>query len=236
DYARFRAVNVHALEQCEAAPGCDVALFNLGFVHAYPHSPYYDLPRALAYFTDLVARYPHTPWAAQGQAWMAVLNEPYAFPPQAVMEDGDFSRFHTVNQQVVERCEHPTRCDVALFNLGFVYAFPRSPYYNPDEALHYFGELVTRYPRTPWAVQGQAWITLINAQRTLEEARRRLQADLHTKEATMEATIRSKETVLRTKDTAMRSKDATIRSLREQIDRTRDIDAQIDQKERELLR
>jgi hypothetical protein len=34
----------------------------------------------------------------------------------------------------------------------------------------------------------------------------------------------------------MRSKDATIRSLREQLDRTRDIDAQIDQKERELLR
>jgi len=30
-------------------------------------------------------------------------------------------------------------------------------------------------------------------------------------------------------------KDATIRSLREQLKRTRDIDAQIDQKERELL-
>jgi outer membrane protein assembly factor BamD (BamD/ComL family) len=107
-----------------------------------------------------------------------------------------------------------------------------SPYYNPNEALHYFDELITRYPHTPWAVQGQAWITLLNAQHTLEETRRRLQADLRTREAT----IRSRETVLRTKDTAMRSKDATIRSLREQLDRTRDIDAQIDQKERELLR
>ena len=85
--------------------------------------------------------------------------------------------------------------------------------------------------RTPPGVAGHACITLLKAQRTLEEAWRRLQADLHTKIAT----IRSEETVLRTKDTAMRSKDATIRSLREQLDRTRDIDTQIDQKERELL-
>ncbi len=225
DYARFRAANTHALEQCAEAAGCDVALFNLGFVYAYPPSPYYDPPRALAYFNDLVTRYPHTPWAAQGQAWLAVLNEPRAFPPQEVMKDGDFTRFHTVNRQVVERCEHPTRCDVALFNLGFVYAYPHSPYYNPDQALYYFGELVTRYPHTPWAVLGQAWITLLNAQRTVEETGRRLQADLDTKEAT----IRSKETVLRTKDAAMRAKDATIRSLQEQLDRTRDIDTQIDQ-------
>lgn len=232
DYARFRATNVHALEQCERAARCDVALFNLGFVYAYPHSPYYDPPKALTYFTDLVARYPHTPWAAQGQAWMAVLNEQRAFPPQEVMENGDFTRFHTVNLQVLERCEPATRCDMALFNLGFVYAYPRSPYYNPDRALYYFGELVTRYPRMPWAVQGHAWITLLHAQRTLEETRRRLQADLRSKEST----IRSKETVLRAKDTAVRSKDATIRSLREQLERTRDIDAQIDQKERELLR
>jgi len=225
NYAQFRAANTRVLEQCAEASGCDVALFNLGFVYAYPPSPYYDPPRALAYFNDLVARYPHTPWAAQGQAWLAVLNEQGTFPPQGVMQDGDFTRFHTVNRQVVERCEHTTRCDVALFNLGFVYAYPHSPYYNPDQALHYFGDLVTRYPHTPWAVQGQAWITLLKAQRTLEETRRRLQADLRTKEAT----IRAKETVLRTKDTAMRSKDATIRSLREQLERTRDADEQLDQ-------
>ena len=85
---------------------------------------------------------------------------------------------------------------------------------------------------TPPSVAGHAYITLLKAQRALEETWRRLQADLRIKTAT----IRSKETVLRTKDTAMRSKDATIRSLREQLDRARDIDAQIDQQECKLLR
>ena len=86
--------------------------------------------------------------------------------------------------------------------------------------------------RTPPGVVRHTWITLLKAQRTLEEVQRCLQADLHARTAT----IRSKETVLHTKDTAMRSKDATIRSLREQLDRTRDIDAQIDQREPKLLR
>ena len=133
------------------------------------------------------------------------------FPPQQVMEDGNYARFLAENRQLLERCQGGTGCEVALFNLGFVHAYPPSPYHDPGKALQYFDDLIKRYPRPPWAFAGRAWRTLLTANLTSEEKRRRLQADL-------------------------RSKDATIRTLRTQLGRSREIDMEIDKKERELLR
>jgi hypothetical protein len=134
-----------------------------------------------------------------------------AFPPQQVMEDGNYARFLAENRQRLERCQGGTGCEVALFNLGFVHAYPPSPYHDPGKALQYFDDLIKKYPRTPWAFAGRAWRALLTANLASEDKRRRLQADL-------------------------RSKDATIRTLRTQLDRSREIDIEIDKKERELLR
>src|SRR5262245_19065787 len=134
-----------------------------------------------------------------------------AFPPQQVMEGGNYAKFLAENRQVLERCEGSTSCEVALFNLGFVHAYPPSPYHDPSKALRYFDDLIKKYPQSPWAFEGRAWRALLTQNLALEEQRRRLQTDL-------------------------RSKDATIRTLRTQLGRSRDIDIEIDKKERELLR
>ena len=134
-----------------------------------------------------------------------------AFPPQQVMEDGNYARFLAENRQQLERCQGSTGCEVALFNLGFVHAYPPSPYHDPSKALQYFDDLIKKYPQTPWAFEGRAWRALLTANLASEEKRRRLQADL-------------------------RSKDSTIRTLRTQLGRSREIDIEIDKKERELLR
>jgi hypothetical protein len=127
------------------------------------------------------------------------------------MEGGNYARFLAENRQRLERCEDGAGCEVALFNLGFVHAYPPSPYHNPGKALRYFDELIKKYPQTPWAFQGRAWRALLTTHLASEEKRRRLQADL-------------------------RSKDSTIRTLRTQLGRSREIDIEIDKKERELLR
>jgi hypothetical protein len=134
-----------------------------------------------------------------------------AFPPQQVMEGGDYAGFLAKNRRLLERCAGGTECDVVLFNLGFVHAYPQSPYHDPNKALQYFNDLIKKYPQTPWAFEGRAWRALLTENLALEEKRRRLQADL-------------------------RSKDVTIRTLRTQLGRSRDIDIEIDKKERELLR
>jgi hypothetical protein len=141
----------------------------------------------------------------------SVETSPSAFPPQQVMEDGNYVRFLAENRQLLERCQGGPGCGVALFNLGFVHAYPPSPYHDPGKALQYFDDLIKKYPQTPWAFEGRAWRALLTANLASEEKRRRLQADL-------------------------RSKDATIRTLRTQLGRSREIDMEIDKKERELLR
>ena len=134
-----------------------------------------------------------------------------AFPPQQVMEDGNYARFLAENRQLLERCQGGTGCEVALFNLGFVHAYPPSPYHDPNKALQYFDDLIKKHPQTSWAFAGRAWRALLTTNLASEEKRRRLQADL-------------------------RSRDSTIRTLRTQLGRSREIDMEIDKKERELLR
>jgi len=133
------------------------------------------------------------------------------FPPQRAMESGNFAEFLAENERALAGCKGGTGCDVALFNLGFAYAYSQSPYHNPSKALPYFSELNRTYPQSPWAFQGRAWIALLNENLALEERERQLQGNLRTREA-------------------------TIRSLRAQLNRSRDIDVEMEKRERELLR
>ena len=55
---------------------------------------------------------------------------------------------------------------------GRAYVFTQSPYRDLTKASQYFAELNKKYPRSPWAFQGQAWMTLINEHLAAEEQRR----------------------------------------------------------------
>jgi hypothetical protein len=136
---------------------------------------------------------------------------PPVFPPQKVMESGDYAGFLRENMQALNDCNGTNLCEVALFNLGFSYAYPKSPYYDHAKGLSYFSELIQKYPKSPWAFQATAWIDIMKKNMTSEDRRRRLQGE-------------------------MKSKDAAINELKEQIRRSREIDLKIEQKERELLK
>lgn len=134
-----------------------------------------------------------------------------AFPPAAVLRGGDYAAFLAENEEILQRCAELATCDVALFNLGFVYAYPKSPYRDRATALWYFDELKKQYPQSPWALQAEAWSAFLTESLALEESRRQLQAHLQTREQ-------------------------RIRTLREQLKAARQIDLEMDKKERELLR
>jgi hypothetical protein len=133
------------------------------------------------------------------------------FPPQKVIQNGDYRGFLAENQRNLSACGGWTACDVTLYNLSFVYAYPQSPYRDPQKARRYLHELRSRFPQSPWTSQGQVLLAFMNEQVGLEEVQRRLRADL-------------------------RSRDAAIQKLRGQLDRSRDIDIEVEKKERELLR
>jgi hypothetical protein len=132
-------------------------------------------------------------------------------PPQKVIESGDYQSFLADNQRTLTRCGEGAGCDVTLYNLGFVYAYPPSPFHDPQKARQYLNELHSRYPQSPWTTQGQVLLAFINERGSSEGAQRRLRAEL-------------------------RTRDAIIRKLREQLNRSREIDIEMEKKERELLR
>jgi hypothetical protein len=134
-----------------------------------------------------------------------------AFPPLKVIQNGDYRGFLAENRRNLSECGESLACDVTLFNLGFVYAYPQSPYRDPQKARQYLHQLRSRFPRSPWTSQGQILLAFMNEQVSLEEAQRRLRTDL-------------------------RARDATIQKLQGQLDRSREIDIDIEQKERELFR
>jgi hypothetical protein len=134
-----------------------------------------------------------------------------AFPPQEAIATGDFRGFLAENQRNLPTCGGLIACDITLFNLGFVYAYPQSPYRDFQKARQYLRELQSRFPQSPWSSQGQVLLAFMNEQVGLEEAQRQLRSGL-------------------------RTRDAAIRKLRGQLDRSREIDLEIEKKERELLR
>jgi len=164
------------------------------------------------------------------------------FPPQVVMENGDYAGFIAENHQALEACESTTTCAMALFSLGFAHAYPPSPYHDPARAQKYLAELVEVYPQTAWALQGRAWLALVEQTLALEAARRQLQAALRAQQATirnLEGRLqRSREIDLRIDriQAVLRAQQASIRNLEGRLQRSREIDLRIDQKERELLR
>lgn len=132
------------------------------------------------------------------------------FPPQKAMETGDYATFLAENEKAIKECDAGGECDAALFNLGFLNAYSRSPYYNQSRALKYFDELIKKYPHSPYAFQARAWVDIMRRSIASEKGRRRLKSEV-------------------------KSRDSTIDKLQSQIDRSREIDMEMDRKERELL-
>lgn len=153
------------------------------------------------------------------------------FPPQKVMENGDYASFVLENQKALKACTTENDCETALFNLGFAYGYPKSPYYNQSKANRYFGELLKKYPGSPLAFQAKAWMDVMKKSVASEQVRRRLKTELKAKDTE----LKSKDTEIKTKDTEIKTKEETITELQEQLKRSRDIDAEIEQRERELL-
>jgi hypothetical protein len=128
------------------------------------------------------------------------------------MESGGYTDFFKENEKIVLYCQQKNEkgCDVALFNLGFVYASTTSPYRDLTKAVAQFEMLNRLYPESPYAPQGQIWRTLILERVAMEENLRTTQAQL-------------------------RRKDTTMRMLQEQLQRARTLDIEMQEKERQLF-
>jgi len=153
------------------------------------------------------------------------------FPPREPMESGDYAGFLEENREDLKNCSDPTRCETALFNLGFLHAYSKSPYHNPAKALWYYEEIMRAYPAGTYALQAGLLADLIRTSMTSEGGRRRLRGVLKSRETV----LRSRESRLKSLDEEIKSKETAIEELNKRLQRSREIDMEMDRKERELL-
>ncbi|MCE5242728.1 MAG: hypothetical protein ABFD98_01435 [Syntrophobacteraceae bacterium] len=157
---------------------------------------------------------------------------PLYFPPQKAMSSGDYAGFLAENLKALKEGGGESGQDVALFNIGFVYAYSKSPYYNVGRALKIFDQLIRKHPESPWSFQARAWTDMLRKTIVAEEKHRKLRGKVKSKEAE----ISSKEAEITSKEAEINSKEAEINDLQNQLDRSRQIDVEMDRKERELLK
>jgi hypothetical protein len=165
------------------------------------------------------------------------------FPPQSVMQGGDYAAFVAENEAVLKSSPEAEPAAIALFNLGFAYSYSKSPYYNSAKGTWYLGELVNKYPETVWAYQAVTWIDLLKKSVTAESKRRQLREELKSMQAVVEDLSKQSEAPVETGaavdrqalEEEIRARDETINKLQRQLERYRQIDKEIEKKERQLL-
>jgi len=169
------------------------------------------------------------------------------FPPHETMQNGTYNTLLAENQKVALECSDESLCAIALFNLGFVYSYPQSPYYNQAKGLYYFEALIKSYPQNPLASEAKAWRELIKKCILTETSKHRLKGELKSKDAAIrelqKQVSQPKETTVKdhaeqgasTKEEDSET-DRMESDIKKKLERSQAIDAEIDRKERQLLR
>lgn len=170
---------------------------------------------------------------------------PPLFPPMSVMRTGDYAGFFAENTEVLKSCQDPDKCAIALFNLSFLYCYSKSPYHDARKGLKYIEDLIKGAPESTYAYQAMVWKDLIVKDMKKKSRKRPVREDPKAKEAPepeVEETVAQadpsqeddwKADRKRLED-EISSKEEIIRGLNRQIERSRQIDIEIERRERGL--
>lgn len=165
-----------------------------------------------------------------------------SFPPQTAMQTGDYAGFFKENSEVLKSCQDTDKCATALFNLSFLYCYPKSPYYNPREGLKYINDLIAGAPESRWACEARVWKYIIerSTRRRIRKRPEREDAAKQVEEPQelKDETSQEKESIAdrQRMEYEIKTKDELIDKLNRQIERSRQIDIEMEEKERGLLR
>ncbi|MGA2404046.1 MAG: hypothetical protein ABSG91_20460 [Syntrophobacteraceae bacterium] len=175
-----------------------------------------------------------------------VIEPPPLFPPVSVMRTGDYAGFFTENTEALKSCQDPDKCAIALFNLSFLYCYSKSPYYDPRKGLKHIEDLIKAAPESPLAYQAMVWKDLIEKGMKKKSRKRPAREDTKAKAAPEPEPDESAgqaepsqegdwEVDRKRLEDEIRSKEEIIGELNRQIERSRQIDIEIEKKERGLL-
>ena len=181
----------------------------------------------------------------QNMAVQQPVQPPPPFPPQTAMQTGNYAGFFTENSEALKSCHDPEKCAIALFNLSFLYCYSKSPYYDPQMGLKYIEDLVRGAPESVWAYQATVWRDNLYKNVKKKVKKHPAQGNSKAKETPgpqVEEPVRPEapaeseaESDRGAMEERIRAQEETIDRLSRQLERSREIDIEIEKKERGLL-
>ena len=93
-------------------------------------------------------------------------------PAPLVQTPRNFAAALKQNQDAVR--ERRGAQDVALYNIGVIFAHPANPRKDPVKAASSFHALIAEHPRSPYAEQARTWLQVLDHQQKLTEERQKL--------------------------------------------------------------
>lgn len=128
---------------------------------------------------------------------------------RTLFSQGQYEAAYNENQRILQ--EGRGAPDVATFNMGMIWAHSANPKKNYPHALLSFRTLVKDYPQSQLAEPAKIWIQVLEAYQKMAEEKRTL--------------TRERESLVQEKD-----------KLRYTIEKSRQVDVEIEKRRRETLR
>jgi hypothetical protein len=119
--------------------------------------------------------------------------------------------------------------------VGLVYAHPKNPERDRQQAMASFNRVITKFPQSAWAAPAQIWVDVLNeaerSKREIEKSKQVIEKSRHEIEKNRLAVEESKHEIEKARLELEKSKQE-IEKSKQMIEKSRQVDMEIEQKRR----
>ena len=133
---------------------------------------------------------------------------------KGLFNEGNYEAALKENQKLL--AERTTAPDMALFNMGLIYAYSSNPKKDYPSALGYFKTLVTQYPQSPMFEQSKVWVQVLEEHQKIIDERQKL--------------VEEKRALTRERETLAQERER----LKQAVEKSRQLDIEIDKRRRQI--
>jgi outer membrane protein assembly factor BamD (BamD/ComL family) len=196
------------VEKDEETPPADAALYALGEAYAHYAFEGRDYVLSQYYFEKLIENFPNSQLVSEAKLYINLLETIAArektvviekaktrkntsdavhvtvpnIVPRKVVENLDFEEAARKNNRVLDKAGKKKPADVALYNLGLIYAHDINPAKDYEKSQNYFQQLVKQFPDSELTEEALIWLGLFETIEKMQQID--IEIDLQKKQLT----------------------------------------------------
>jgi len=133
---------------------------------------------------------------------------------KGLFKEGNYEAALKENQKLL--AERKMVSDMALFNMGLIYAYSLNPKKDYPTALGYFKTLLTQYPQSPLFEQSTAWVQVLEEHQKIADEKQKL--------------VEEKRLFTREREALAQERE----KLKQAVEMSRQLDIDIDKRRRKI--